>query len=216
MVLPSAPSDAEKYYYTDSKKAWLYSFAIFSVLALSAGMWLFIIASPFFVLFAPFVVITMFYLSVSYFPILVAKPFDLKAHSDVLQKGFPEKVPSVDILLPCCGEPLSVLENTYRHVRQLRWPGGNLKVWVLDDGWKDSVQELAERYGFEYIRRPNRPHLKKAGNLRHAFGLTKGDFFVIYDADFCPRPEFLLETMPYMIQDENIAIVQTPQVFEIF
>lgn len=35
---------------------------------------------------------------------------------------------------------------------------------------------------------------------------------VIFDADFCPRPEFLRETTPYFT-DPRIAIVQTPQFF---
>ncbi|KAI4098831.1 MAG: hypothetical protein L6R37_006285 [Teloschistes peruensis] len=61
--------------------------------------------------------------------------------------------------------------------------------------------------------RPNRPELKKAGNLRHAFSETTGQFFTVFDADFCPRPEFLLETIPYMMTDPNRAILQTPQYF---
>lgn len=54
--------------------------------------------------------------------------------------------------------------------------------------------------------------MKKAGNLRYAFARTSGDFIVILDADFCPRPDFLWETLPYML-DPSIAIVQTPQFF---
>lgn len=54
--------------------------------------------------------------------------------------------------------------------------------------------------------------MKKAGNLRYAFARTSGDFIIILDADFCPRADFLDETIPYMM-DESIAIVQTPQFF---
>ena len=62
------------------------------------------------------------------------------------------------------------------------------------------------------IRRDNRPELKKAGNLRYAFNRTHGEIIVIFDADFCPRPEFLRETTPYFAQ-EDVAILQTPQFF---
>lgn len=62
------------------------------------------------------------------------------------------------------------------------------------------------------IRRENRPELRKAGNLRWAFARTSGEMMVIFDADFCPRPEFLRETTPYFT-DPRIAIVQTPQFF---
>ena len=61
--------------------------------------------------------------------------------------------------------------------------------------------------------RPDRPALKKAGNLRHAFSQTSGDLIVIFDADFCPRQDFLKETIPYLGQDASIGIVQTPQFF---
>lgn len=67
-------------------------------------------------------------------------------------------------------------------------------------------------YGFNYIRRPNRPELKKAGNLRHAFPRTEGEFIVILDADFCPRADILKETIPYFA-NPDIAIVQSPTFF---
>lgn len=62
------------------------------------------------------------------------------------------------------------------------------------------------------IRRDNRPELKKAGNLRHAFAQTVGEITAVFDADFCPRPDFLRETLPYFL-DRSIGIVQTPQFF---
>lgn len=54
--------------------------------------------------------------------------------------------------------------------------------------------------------------MKKAGNLRHAFARTSGEAVVIFDADFCPRSDFLRETLPYLM-DPSIGIVQTPQCF---
>lgn len=62
------------------------------------------------------------------------------------------------------------------------------------------------------VRRPNRPELKKAGNLRYTFSKTDGDYVFILDADFCPRADFLRETLPYFL-DRTIGIVQTPQFF---
>lgn len=72
-----------------------------------------------------------------------------------------------------------------------------------------------QRYAFighPDVRRPNRPELKKAGNLRYAFTCTSGEVILILDADFCPRPEFLRETLPYFM-NPSIGIVQTPQYF---
>lgn len=94
----------------------------------------------------------------------------------------PEAAPTVDIYLPCCKEPLAILENTYKYVQKLEYPEGRMKVWVLDDGGQPEVAVLASQYGFNYICRDDRGRLKKAGNLRWAFARTTGDFFVIYDA----------------------------------
>ena len=88
-----------------------------------------------------------------------------------------------------------------------------MTVWVLDDGDQSQVERLAVEFGFNYVVRPNRGHLKKAGNLRHAFRVTTGDFIVILDADFCPRADFLEHTVPYM-DDPTVGIVQTPQFFD--
>jgi cellulose synthase/poly-beta-1,6-N-acetylglucosamine synthase-like glycosyltransferase len=77
----------------------------------------------------------------------------------------------------------------------------------------DSVKQLAERYGFNYISRDNKPYMCKAGNLRYAFARTSGVFFAIFDADFCPRSDFLGSLLPYMMQHHDVAIVQSPQFF---
>ncbi len=122
------------------------------------------------------------------------------------------EMPSVDIFLPSAGEDLPVLRNTFTYVSELRW-AGTLRVWVMDDAAKPEVADLAAEYGFDYVVRPNRGVMKKAGNLRYSFENTSGDFIVILDADFCPRADFLEHTMPYM-HDENIGIVQTPQFFD--
>ena len=143
----------------------------------------------------------------------VGKDFDIKEHERLVEEdSYPaDKLPLVDIYLPCCHEPLEILENTYKHVQKLNYP--NFKVWVLDDGGLDSVKRLAEGYGFNYITRDNKPHLKKAGNLRYAFTRTEGAFFAIFDADFCPRHDFLENILPYMNKYKDIAIVQSPQFF---
>jgi cellulose synthase/poly-beta-1,6-N-acetylglucosamine synthase-like glycosyltransferase len=141
------------------------------------------------------------------------KDFSVPEHRKLVEEhSYPsEKLPLVDIYLPCCHEPIEVLENTYKYVSQLKYP--NFRVYVLDDGGLQSVKSLAAHFGFNYITRDNKPYLKKAGNLRYAFTRTEGDFFVIFDADFCPRTDFLDEMLPYMNRYPDIAIVQSPQFF---
>ncbi|OCK77130.1 glycosyltransferase family 2 protein [Lepidopterella palustris CBS 459.81] len=217
IILPVCPTDEEKYCYLRTNRIPLYVLGIFAFLSLSAGMWLFTVCAYIFAWFGLFVVLLQFYLMVSYFVGVVGKDYDYDSHKQVLQSHAvtPANAPTVDIFLPCCMEPLVILENTYKHVRALDYPTGKLQVHVMDDGNQASVKELAERYGFNYSVRDDRPRLKKAGNLRWHFARTSAEFFVIYDADFCPRPDFLHELIPEHLADPKTAIIQTPQFFRV-
>ncbi len=119
---------------------------------------------------------------------------------------------SVDIFLPSCGEPLEVLANTFRYVAALAWHGPRA-VYVLDDSAREEVCRLAAGFGFRYVVRPDRGALKKAGNLIHAFGISRGSFIAVFDADFAVRRDFLYETLPYF-DDPRTGIVQTAQFFD--
>jgi cellulose synthase (UDP-forming) len=120
--------------------------------------------------------------------------------------------PSVDVSLPTAGEPLTVPANTYRRVAALDYPGV-VSVYVLDDGARPEVAELANDYGFNYLSRPDRGRLKKAGNLGFGYASSHGDVIAVLDADFAPRPDYLRELMPYL-EDQSVGIVQSPQFFQ--
>jgi len=217
LVFPTGPTDEEKLRYIHTNRIPLYIFGIISFLTLSAGMWLFAVCSPIFAWYGVFVGFLNIYLLISYFVGVVGRDWDYKAHQDKVAE-LPitdETAPTVDVYLPCCSEPLEILENTYRHVIHLDWPAHKLKVHVLDDGDQPAVRALAERYGFCYLVRDDRPRLRKAGNLRWAFARTGGDFFAIFDADFCPRPDFLRELVVEHMADDRTAIVQSPQFFRV-
>ncbi|KAJ6592435.1 nucleotide-diphospho-sugar transferase [Mycena capillaripes] len=210
IVLPCPPTAEEKYVYAQTRRIPLYIFGSLSFMSVSVGMWFFSLSSSEFMGAG---IIVQLYLIISYGVGYTGKDYNLEKHKQAVEEfgTSPCDDPSVDILLPCCKEPLEILENTYKYVRQLSYT--NYKVHVLDDGGLNSVKDLAEKYGFNYIRRENRGYLKKAGNLRHSFNLTSGDFFTIFDADFCPRHDFLQEVLPLMRKYPDIAIVQTPQFF---
>jgi len=214
IVLPQPPNDKQKYLYTESNRFLFYVFAISSSLLLFSGMYLFTWANPALIVYGLFVTVNVLYLIISYVIGVFGKGFDLDAHNSIITK-YNKRDSSVDIFLPIAGESIEVIANTWKYVAQLDWPKELLKVHILDDGFSDAARDLAITFGFNYIRRDDRPHLKKAGNVRNAFKQTSGDFIVILDADFCPRPDFLHETVPYMLSDEKIAIVQTPQFFEV-
>jgi len=117
--------------------------------------------------------------------------------------------PSVDILVPTYNEPPFILRRTIIGCQALDYP--NKKVYLLDDTKRPEVRALALELGCEYMTRPDNRHAK-AGNLNQAIARTDGDLIVVFDADFIPTENFLTRTVGFF-QDEQIALVQTPQSF---
>jgi cellulose synthase (UDP-forming) len=113
----------------------------------------------------------------------------------------------IDVLITAYGEDLGVIRRTVTAALAIE---GRHLTWVLDDGHSDEVRALAAELGARYVRRLE-SHGAKAGNINHALTLAKGDYFVVLDADFVPSPRFLIETLPFFIE-EKVAFVQTPQV----
>jgi len=162
---------------------------------------------------APWTAFTIIYLLVSLFSNFTGTDFDLAAHRARVRAWQPRRYPDVDVFLPVCGEPLELLHNTWTYVDELlRAYPGDAVAFVLDDKDDPGARELASDFGFVYRVRENRGWMKKAGNLRYAFERTRAEFYVILDADFVPRRDFLAETLPYF-DDPGIGIVQTPQFF---
>eukprot|EP00903_Cladosiphon_okamuranus_P008151 g7850.t1 len=213
IVLPCPPSEQEKAFYHKTGRAFLVTAGTLSFLITSVGLWLFTLASPYFFWFGAPSAFLLFYLVFHYFVVAVwGKDFSPDAHAEVVAAAAEAQFfPTVDVFLPVCREDIALLRNTWKNVRAMEYPRG-FEVYVLDDGAQDDVRDLAESFGFHYIRRDNRPEMKKAGNLRYAFARTSGEAVVIFDADFCPRFDFLLETTPYLL-DPTIGILQTPQYF---
>ena len=55
--------------------------------------------------------------------------------------------------------------------------------------------------------------MKKAGNIKHGYENSSGEFIVIFDADFAPHHDFIRDLLPYT-SDPRTAIVQSPQYFQ--
>jgi cellulose synthase/poly-beta-1,6-N-acetylglucosamine synthase-like glycosyltransferase len=216
MYLPSSPDEKEKYLFLDSGRTQLYAVSAASTIILVAGMVLFIKANPYFWAYIIFSLATFIYLAFTYFIGIFGKEFNHNKHKFLLNKHFDKSATEeIDILLPVCGEPIEILANTWIHVKKLQVAHeGKCTVYVLDDKRDVKVASLADRMQFNYIARPTN-ELKKAGNLRYAFTRTYAPYFIVFDADFCPRKDFILNTMPYFYNDHEVGIVQTPQFFEV-
>ena len=189
LYLPSPPNRREKYYYFGRRRRWAFAWllaaasgvmygyldVVYRAWLISPLMWLLL------TVMVPPVVVN--------FWLRIGKPRLTLAEHVANVEAYRPSGETVDVFLPSCGEPLQVLDNTFKHVQGMSWIGTKT-VYVLDDSARESVRELAAHYGFRYVVRANRGELKKAGNLINAFDLSSGEFIVVLDADFAARGDF--------------------------
>ncbi|MBA3648533.1 MAG: glycosyltransferase [Chitinophagales bacterium] len=122
--------------------------------------------------------------------------------------------PLVTIQLPIYNERY-VVERLLDAVSLIEYPKDRLEIQVLDDSTDDTVQiiekkmeQLKDRgFNIMQVRRMNRNGYK-AGALSNGLKLTKGEFIAVFDSDFLPKPDFLLQTVPHF-KDPQIGAIQT-------
>jgi cellulose synthase/poly-beta-1,6-N-acetylglucosamine synthase-like glycosyltransferase len=136
-----------------------------------------------------------------------------------------EAYPLVTVQLPVFNE-MYVATRLLDAVAAFDWPKECLEIQVLDDSTDETSLLLAERCrdlrgeGFDvrHLRRKDRKGYK-AGAL--AEGLrggrnpdgspragSRGEFVAIFDADFLPQADFLKRSLPYLLADEGLGLVQ--------
>lgn len=213
-LLPSAPTDAELSRYVHREVAVIVGTSAVSVVCLTISQVHFALLTPWLLLVLPFLGFTMLYTLISMVITVSSRNFDHTAHELLVETWRPVWYPSVDVMLPICNEGLDVLENAWSHVSAMacHYPGA-VEVHVLDDGASLGAETLAAGFGFTYKVRPDRGWLKKAGNLRHGYRTSCYEYVAIFDADFCPREDFLDQMLPYLEVDPELGIVQSPQYF---
>lgn len=120
-------------------------------------------------------------------------------------------MPNVDILICTYNEGVNLLEKTIAAAKNITYPVGKMKIYVCDDGRRNEVKALCKDYNVGYITRDSNEGAK-AGNINNALTKTTGELFAVLDADMLPKKNFLERTIGYFI-DENVAFIQTPQVY---
>jgi cellulose synthase (UDP-forming) len=114
----------------------------------------------------------------------------------------------VDVYVCTYDEPLEVVAATLAGCRALTYPH---TTYLLDDGRRAEMAELAQTAGAEYLTRPDNSHAK-AGNINAALNRTKGELVLMLDADHVPMPD-ALDAMVGYFDDERVALVQSPHDF---
>ena len=115
---------------------------------------------------------------------------------------------TVDVFIPTYNESIDLLRETVLCAVNMNYPH---KTYILDDGQRDAVRELAAEFNCGYIARGDRTHAK-AGNLNNALSQTDGEFIVTLDADHVAAPE-LIDSMIGFFVDPSVAVVQGTQDF---
>lgn len=123
-------------------------------------------------------------------------------------------LPKVTIQLPVYNE-LYVMERLLNNIVQLNYPKELLEIQVLDDSTDESITSTAQqitalqKQGFDikHLQRTNRSGFK-AGALKAGLEKASGDFIAVFDADFLPEENWLLQSIPYF-DDPAIGVVQT-------
>ena len=125
-----------------------------------------------------------------------------------------EQLPRVTIQLPLYNERY-VLERLIDEVVKIDYPRELLQIQVLDDSTDDThpfAEALCERYKnighpIEYLYRTNREGFK-AGALQEGLKSATGEFIAVFDADFIPPPDFLMNTIHHFASPK-VGVVQT-------
>ena len=134
---------------------------------------------------------------------------DADAHA-----GSPLMHAPVDVFIATYNENRSILERTIVGAKAIHH--SDLRVWVLDDGAREWVKDLARELGVEYTFRVKGKYAK-AGNVNHGLKCAletgrKPEFLLLLDADFVPSRTILRRTLG-LFDDPHVGIVQTPQHF---
>ena len=114
----------------------------------------------------------------------------------------------VDVYVCTYDEAYEVVAATLAGCRALTYPH---TTYLLDDGRRKEMEELAELAGAEYLTRPDNSHAK-AGNINAALPRTEGELILMLDADHVPMPD-ALDAMVGYFDDERMALVQSPHDF---
>lgn len=124
-----------------------------------------------------------------------------------------DQVPSLTIQLPLFNE-VYVVERLIDSVARIEYPRDRLQIQVLDDSTDDTTEVASRKVDewkkrgldIELVHRENRMGFK-AGALEEGLKTAKGEYVAIFDADFVPNADCILENIHYFT-DPKIAMIQ--------
>ncbi|PVH96197.1 glycosyltransferase family 2 protein, partial [Periconia macrospinosa] len=137
--------------------------------------------------------------------------------------------PTIDVFVTSCGEDVDLIMDTLAAAASQDYPPHRYRVFALDDAQDralaravasfNSRQAKAGTAHVTYLSRekiPGKPHYFKAGNLQFGIsesrktGLTS-EFVAGLDVDAIAEPDWLRRTVPHLILDGNLALINPVQ-----
>lgn len=111
--------------------------------------------------------------------------------------------PTVAFFIPTLSEPVDVLRRTLIGCLVVDYEPKT--IYLLDDGSRDEMRQLADELGCRYITRNNRKGAK-AGNINNALQQTNEDLIAFLDCDNIPAKNFLRRLVG-LFSDPRVALV---------
>ncbi|MEM9400164.1 MAG: cellulose synthase family protein [Verrucomicrobiota bacterium] len=145
---------------------------------------------------------------------LVLSYFKVRQKNRTYESKF-ASLPVVTIQLPLFNERY-VAERLLQSVCEIEYPKEKLEIQVLDDSTDDTRELIAQKVkqlqhelglNIEHMHRTDRTGYK-AGALQHGLQLAQGEFIAIFDADFLPSRNILMDTIHYFT-DDKVGMIQT-------
>ncbi|NJN19507.1 MAG: glycosyltransferase [Oscillochloris sp.] len=143
-----------------------------------------------------------------------------KGRAQEMPGRLPETYPMVCVQLPMFNEH-AVARRVIEAAAAMTWPTDRLSIQVLDDSTDADTRWLVEQISADIrsrgidcrvLHRTDRQGYK-AGALEAGRRQTEAEFLVIFDSDFVPPADFLVQVIPHFYQPDgmpeaDLALVQ--------
>ena len=117
---------------------------------------------------------------------------------------------SVDVFITTVNEPVGMVDDTVQAATSINYD--NKTVYVLDDGPREEIKLIAEKYGTHYLARGERTD-SKAGNLNFGLRNSSSEFVLVIDADHIANPHIISDLLGHFFDSPRVAVVATRQAY---